>query len=587
MTVADYTGLHEGLGGRVKTLHPKIFAGILAPRGDEKDLADLGAVPIDLVVVNLYPFETTVAKPDLRFEEAIENIDIGGVSLIRAAAKNAARVSVIVRPERYSDVLRALREHRSIPEDLRNELAMEAFEYTSRYDAANFKSAAKRQGSALPPALRLACDKVADPRYGENPCQKAALSHEPFPFAATATAEKLQGKELSYNNLIDLDAALRLATEFERPTAVVIKHTNPSGVALASTLAEAYSLAHAGDPISAYGGVVGLNRPVDLATAKAMRKDVLDAVIAQEYEPQALDLLKSKKKGTFLILRTRGPFRKDHGIDMVRVLGGVLLQTTDFPTPRPEAFKVVTKVSPNATQMRDILFGILVSRYVKSNSIVLVKGERTVGVGAGQMSRVDACMLACYKAKAAARGSVAVSDAYFPFRDGIDELAKAANVPAVVVDPRPFGKDREGFEREVVKVLRAKEVGLVVFAGFMRLVSASFIREFPNRIINIHPSLLPAFPGAHAQRDAIAAGVKVSGCTIHFVDASVDGGSIILQKAVPVHEDDTEETLAARILEQEHVFLPLAVRLFAEGRLNVDGRRVRIDTRGITIPPMA
>jgi len=167
------------------------------------------------------------------------------------------------------------------------------------------------------------------------------------------------------------------------------------------------------------------------------------------------------------------------------------------------------------------------------------------------------------------------------------ERAKAANVPAVVVDHHPFGKDREGFEREIVKVLRAKEVGLVVFAGFMRLVSASFIREFPNRIINIHPSLLPAFPGAHAQRDAIAAGVKVSGCTIHFVDASVDGGSIILQKAVPVHEDDTEETLAARILEQEHVFLPLAVRLFAEGRLNVDGRRVRIDTRGIKIPPMA
>ena len=167
------------------------------------------------------------------------------------------------------------------------------------------------------------------------------------------------------------------------------------------------------------------------------------------------------------------------------------------------------------------------------------------------------------------------------------ERAKAAKVPSVVVDHRPFGKDREGFEREVVKVLRAKEVGLVVFAGFMRLVSASFIREFPNRIINIHPSLLPAFPGAHAQRDAIAAGVKVSGCTIHFVDASVDGGSIILQKAVPVHEDDTEETLAARILEQEHVFLPFAVRLFAEGRLAVEGRRVRIDTRGIKIPPIA
>src|SRR5213594_2807805 len=396
LTVADYTGLREGLGGRVKTLHPKIFAGILAPRGDEKDLADLGAVPIDLVVV---------------------------------------------RPARYGEVLRALQEHRTIPEKLRSELAMEAFEYTSRYDAAIFNYLAKRQGSVLPPALRLAYDKVTDLRYGENPYQKAALYREPFPFAATATAEKLQGKELSYNNLIDLDAALRLATEFERPAAVVIKHTNPSGVALAATLAEAYTSAHAADPISAYGGVVGLNRPVDLATAKAMKKDVLDAVIAPEYEPAALDLLKSKKKGTFLVLRTRGPFRRDHGIDMVRVLGGVLLQTTDFPMPQPEAFKVVTKVSPTPAQLRDILFGILVSRYVKSNSIVLVKGDRTVGVGAGQMSRVDACMLACYKAKAAARGSVAVSDAYFPFRDGVDELAKGG--VAMVAQPGGSIRDDE------------------------------------------------------------------------------------------------------------------------------------------------
>src|SRR5438034_3509012 len=457
MTVADYTGLHEGLGGRVKTLPPKIFAGIRAPRGDEKDLADLGAVPIDLVVVNLYPFETTVAKPDLRFEEAIENIDIGGVSLIRAAAKNAARVSVIVRPERYSDVLRALREHRSLPEKLRNELAMEAFEYTSRYDAAIFNYFAKRQGSALPPALRLAYDKVADLRYGENPYQKAALYHEPYRFAATATAERLQGKELSYNNLIDLDAALRVATEFERPAAVVIKHTNPSGVALGPTLVEAYQSAHEADPVSAYGGVVGLNRPVDLPTAKAMKGDVLDAVIAPGYEPPALELLKSKKKGAFLILRTRGPLRAEHGVDLVRVLGGVLLQTTDFPPLRPESFKVVTKASPGADAMRDIVFGITVSRYVKSNSIVLVHGEKTVGIGAGQMSRVDACMLACYKAKAAARGSVAVSDAYFPFRDGIDELAKGG----IAVVAQPGGSIRDD---EVIAAADEHGIGMV-FTG--------------------------------------------------------------------------------------------------------------------------
>src|SRR5437667_155003 len=338
-TVADYTGLREGLGGRVKTLHPRIFAGILAPRGDEKDLEDLGAVAIDLVVANLYPFEETVAKPNVRFEEAIENIDIGGVSLIRAAAKNANRVGVVVRPARYAEVLGALRQQKTIPEKLRNELALEAFEYTARYDTAIFNFLARRHGYVLPPALRIAYDKIADLRYGENPYQKAALYREPFPSAATATADKLQGKELSYNNLIDLDAALRIATEFDRP----------------------------------------------------------------------------------------------------------------------EAFKVVTKASPSPAQLSDIGFGIVVSRYVKSNSIVLVKGDRTVGIGAGQMSRVDACMLACSKAKGAARGSVAVSDAYFPFRDGIDELAKGG----VAVVAQPGGSIRDD---DVIAAADAHGIAMV-FTG--------------------------------------------------------------------------------------------------------------------------
>jgi len=237
----------------------------------------------------------------------------------------------------------------------------------------------------------------------------------------------------------------------------VIKHTNPAGVAVASDLEPAYSAAHACDPISAYGGVVGLNRPVDLPTAKAMRGDVLDAVIAPGYEPQALAILRQKKKGDFLILRTHGELRRAHGVDMVRVLGGVLLQTTDFPEPRPEAFKVVTKTSPTADQMRDIVFGITVSRYVKSNSIVLVKGDRTVGIGAGQMSRVDACMIARIKAGDAARGSVAVSDAYFPFRDGLDELAKGA----IATVAQPGGSIRDA---EVIAA--AEEHGIaMVFTG--------------------------------------------------------------------------------------------------------------------------
>lgn len=459
-TVADYTGLREGLGGRVKTLHPRIFAGILAATGGEPDLRDLGAVPIDLVVVNLYPFEEITAKAGATIEAATEHIDIGGVSLIRAAAKNANRVGVVVSPDRYAEVLRALREDKRVPAALRRSLAVEAFAYTSRYDAVIFNYFASREGHPLPPALRLAYDKISDLRYGENPYQQAALYREPFPHAATATAERLNGPDLSYNNLIDLDAALRIVTEFDRPTAVVIKHTNPSGVAVAATLAEAYASAHAADPISAYGGVVGVNRSLDLATAKAMRRHVLDAVIAPGYDPAALGVLKEKKRGGFLVLRTRGPLRNDHGIDMVRVLGGILLQTTHLPDSRPESFKIVTKRAPTPEQLRDIRFGILVSRYVKSNSIVLVRGERTVGIGAGQMSRVDACMLACYKAKGAARGSVAVSDAYLPFRDGLDELAKGG-VEAVA---QPGGSIRDA---EVIEA--AEEHGMAMLFTGLRL----------------------------------------------------------------------------------------------------------------------
>ncbi|OGS49312.1 MAG: bifunctional phosphoribosylaminoimidazolecarboxamide formyltransferase/IMP cyclohydrolase [Euryarchaeota archaeon RBG_16_68_13] len=459
-TIAAYTGLKEGLGGRVKTLHPRIFAGILAPRGDEPDLGDLGAKAIDLVVANLYAFESVVAKPDVNHAEAVEKIDIGGPSLIRAAAKNASRVAVVVKPSRYPEVLRALREQGTVPAKLREDLALEAFEYTSRYDTAIFRYLADRRGQVLPPALRIAYEKVANLRYGENPYQKAALYREPYPYASAAGAEKLQGKELSYNNLLDLDSALRIATAFERTAAVVIKHTNPCGIALGDSLAKAYRAAHASDPISAYGGVVGLNRTVDLATAKAMRPHVLDAVIAPGYDADALETLKEKKKGAFLILRTVGEFRADHGVDMVRILGGILLQTTGFPEVRPETFRVVTKARPTQEHLRDILFGIQASRFVRSNSIVLVQGERTVGIGAGQMSRVDSCRIACFKAGDRARGSVAVSDAYFPFRDGLDTLATAG----VSVVAHPGGSIRDD------EVLRAAdEHGIAMVLTGLRL----------------------------------------------------------------------------------------------------------------------
>src|SRR2546426_349624 len=354
-SVSEYTGQPEVLGGRVKTLHPKIFAAILAVEGSEPELARYGIEPVDLVVANLYPFEETIAKPNVSHAEAVENIDIGGVSLIRAAAKNADRVTVVVRPSRYAEVLGALRGG-GVPKPMRESLALEAFEYTSGYDAAIYNYLARRAGPGFPPAMRLALPKAAD-------------------------------------------------------------------------------------PISAYGGVVGLNRDVDLATAKAMRRHVLDAVIAPGYDPEALSILKEKKKGAFLIMRTRGELRGDHGADMTRVLGGVLVQTTDFPEVRPESWKVVTKRKPTPDQLRDLAFGVRVSRYVKSNSIVLARDERTVGVGAGQMSRVDACMLAVVKAGAAGRGSVAVSDAYFPFRDGLDELAKGGI--AAVAQPGGSIRDSE------------------------------------------------------------------------------------------------------------------------------------------------
>ena len=439
-SVSEYTGQPEVLGGRVKTLHPKIFAAILAVDGNEEELTRYGIEPVDLVVANLYPFEETVAKPRVTHAEAVENIDIGGVSLIRAAAKNADRVTVVVRPSRYAEVLGALRGG-GVPKPMRESLALEAFEYTSGYDAAIYNYLARRAGPGFPPAMRLALPKGADLRYGENPYQKAALYLEPWRTAGVGTAERLSGKDLSYNNLIDLDAALRIALEFDRPAAVVVKHTNPCGVALADAVATAYRVAQAADPISAYGGVVGLNRDVDLATAKAMRRHVLDAVIAPGYDPEALSILKEKKKGAFLIMRTRGELRGDHGADMTRVLGGVLVQTTDFPEVRPGSWKVVTKRKPTPDQLRDLAFGVRVSRYVKSNSIVLARDERTVGVGAGQMSRVDACMLAVVKAGAAGRGSVAVSDAYFPFRDGLDELAKGGI--AAVAQPGGSIRDSE------------------------------------------------------------------------------------------------------------------------------------------------
>lgn len=458
-TVAEYTGLSEGLGGRVKTLHPRIFAGILAPRGDEPELRNLGAVPIDLVVANLYPFESVISKPNVELAEAIENIDIGGVSLIRAAAKNASRVGVVVRPARYPGVLEAYRAHGSLPEELREQLALEAFEYTSRYDSAIYNFLWRRQGRPLPPSLRLAYEKAADLRYGENPYQKAAFYCDPYaPKPNVASLEQLHGRELSYNNITDLEAALRVASEFQETVAVVIKHGNPSGVSVRPVLAQAYAEAHAADERSAYGSVVGVNRPVDLDTVRAMKGHFVEAIVAPDFEEGALARLRTRKN--IRLARTNLPLRPFQELEMVKVSGGILVQTSQFPEIRPETFKTVTKKAPLPEDMPDIVFGMQVSKYVKSNSIVLVKDKVTVGIGPGQMSRVDSVILACLKAGRRAQASVLVSDAFFPFRDGVDEAAKGG----VGVIAQPGGSIRD---QEVIDACNEHGIAMV-FTG-MRL----------------------------------------------------------------------------------------------------------------------
>ncbi len=442
-TVSEYTGQPEGLGGRVKTLHPRIFAGILAPCGDEPELKAWGAVPIDLVVANLYPFESVIAKPDVELSEAIENIDIGGVSLIRAAAKNASRVGIVVRPSRYPEILEAYRKEGSLSAKLREDLALDAFEYTSRYDVAIYNFLWRRQGRALPPTLRLAYERAADLRYGENPYQRAAFYRDPgAPRPNVASVEQLHGRELSYNNIADLEAALRIASEFEETVAVIIKHGNPSGVAIRSALAQAYAEAHAADERSAYGCVVGLNRTVDLDTVKNMKGHFVEAIVAPDYKEDALARLRTRKN--IRLVRTNLPFRPSPEYEMVKVSGGMLLQTSQYPEIHPESFKTVTKRAASAEDVRDIVFGMQVSKYVKSNSIVLVKDRVTVGMGAGQMSRVDSVVLACLKAGARGRGSVLVSDAFFPFRDGIDEAAKGG--VAVIAQPGGSIRDQDAID---------------------------------------------------------------------------------------------------------------------------------------------
>ncbi len=431
-TVETYTGSPEVMGGRVKTLHPRVHGGILARAGtDEADLERIGAKKIDLVIVNLYPFAKTLANPASTTEEIIENIDIGGPSMVRSAAKNHARVGVVCDPADYERVATALEKTGSLDDALRIELAAKAFAHTAAYDAeiAGYMSGARTDKSVqFPRFLQLPFERAYTLRYGENPHQQGAFYTDANAKPGSiARAESLGagGKELSFNNLVDVDAALEAVREFEEPTAVVVKHTNPCGVATAKTIREAYVRAREADSLSAFGGIVALNREVDEETARALAETFLECVIAPAFSPAAVEVLRTKKNLRVLSVGSLLP--PDEAAWVVkRLSGGVVLQTRDA-TARGEVRngKVPTKRKPTEEELTALELAWKVCKHVKSNAIVLARGGETVGVGAGQMSRVISVQIACEKAGERSKGSVLASDAFFPFADGLQAAAKA------------------------------------------------------------------------------------------------------------------------------------------------------------------
>jgi phosphoribosylaminoimidazolecarboxamide formyltransferase/IMP cyclohydrolase len=457
LEISTYTGQPEILGGRVKTLHPKLHAGILARRDLPEDLAALaaqGIEPIDLVVVNLYPFERTIARPGVGLGEAIENIDIGGPSLLRGAAKNFEHVAVVSSPDLYEPLLAQLEQHGGTSRSFRLELAARVFERTARYDRAiadhlePIASSTDRRRYPFPTTFAPLFEARQPLRYGENPHQRAMFYVEPSAAGPNlATARMLHGKELSYNNLLDLDSALRLIRQFAEPAACILKHNNPCGAAVAGTLAEAFELAYEGDPVSAFGGIVGVNRPVDRETAQRMgiAGRFLECVLAPEFTPEALEFLTTKPswRASVRLLSLDAPLGPGEpapsGFDLRRIEGGLLAQDWDSVERDTSTWTVPTRRSPTEAERRSLEFAWTVCAAVKSNAIVLAGGTRVVGVGAGQMSRLDSVRIAVEKAGERARGAVLASDAFFPFRDGPDAAAEAG-VTALI---QPGGSKRD------------------------------------------------------------------------------------------------------------------------------------------------
>ncbi|MBI4831394.1 MAG: bifunctional phosphoribosylaminoimidazolecarboxamide formyltransferase/IMP cyclohydrolase [Candidatus Lindowbacteria bacterium] len=469
-SVSDYTGFPEMMDGRVKTLHPKIHAGLLAIRDNLEHMQQVdrhGIELIDMVVVNLYPFRETISKGGIKLEDAVEQIDIGGPTMLRAAAKNYKDVVVIVNPTRYPQIIEDMkRGDGCISENLKFELACEVFEHTATYDRAIADYLAlQRTGSAekYPKTLSVTLHKQADLRYGENPHQTAAFYVDPrAKEPSVSTAKVLHGSALSHNNILDLDAAIEMVKDFKEPAAVIIKHTNPCGAGVGEDITEAYSHALLGDPVSAFGSIVGLNRHVDRKMAEriAQPRTFVEAIIAPSFDDGALGVLvNSQWWGENLRVLATGDLAhpRDGMPNMRRVVGGLLLQDFDAATYDKSQFKVVTKRAPTEEEMRDLLFAWVICKHVKSNAIVYAKGLTVFGVGAGQMSRVDSSMIAAHKADGRARGGVVASDAFFPFRDGIDAAARAGIQAAI----QPGGSKKDD---EVIHA--ANEHGMaMIFTG--------------------------------------------------------------------------------------------------------------------------
>ena len=466
--VATVTGYAEMLDGRVKTLHPAIHGALLARRDDPTHMAQLeeaDITPIDLVVCNLYDFAGTVAQPDVTLDAAVEQIDIGGVALLRAAAKNFAAVTVVTHPAEYPAVLDELQEYGAISLPHRRALATKAFAHTAAYDAQIAMYLSALESDPFPPELAIPLARISPLRYGENPHQRAAFyrwnAPGASPRATLADAETLHGKQLSYNNIMDLDAALGVVRDFAEPAAVVIKHAAPCGVAVADAPMLAFRRALAGDPVSAYGGIIGLNRPVDLVTAEAIRESHYDAIVAPEYDDAALELL-GKRKNLILVATHRAiaPAAEPENfaaLDVRRISGGLLVQTPNQLTNDAITRNVVTDRAPTEAEWLDLLFAWLVVKHVKSNAIVLAKDVATVGLCGGQPNRVDAVRVAALRAGERSQGAALASDAFFPFADNIDEAVRAGATAII----QPGGSVRDA---EVIAAANAAGLAMV-FTG--------------------------------------------------------------------------------------------------------------------------